>query len=300
MHEATTHYWHYLLAIYLFLGGLAGACACSGTFAEAFSKGRYKNLAKIGSYCVLPIIALSLLILIVDLARPLYFWHFIITFRPSSVMSQGVWILTIFAITGGVITPAFFLAEDKGILPFLKGKEGLRKLFQWIGAIFGILTAGYTGVLLSVKAVPLWSATPFLPVIFVASATSTGLALILLIANMQAKKDEKAIGSLEKADSIVIVFELIAFAIILLALSAAGGLAAEAAAVVVRGEYAFLFWVGVVLVGLLAPLAIELYSASVAKKAHPPAGLTTLASVLVLVGGLLVRWLFMYGGHVVR
>ncbi len=299
MHEGT-HYWHWLLAVYLFLGGLAGACAYTGTFAEAFSKGRYKKVAEIGSYCVLPIIVLSLIILVLDLARPLQFWRFIITFVPSSLMSQGTWLLTLFAIVGGVIVPAFFLSEKVDALSFLKGKDGARKVFQWIGAILGIGVVGYTGVLLSVKAVPMWGATPFLPAIFVASATSTGIALILLFCSLSAEKDEGAIGALEKADSIVIVIELIAFALLIFALSGAGGLAADASAVITGGEYAMMFWVGIILIGLLAPLALELYGMSVAKKAHPPAGLSMLASVLVLVGGFIVRWMFLYGGQVIR
>jgi len=299
MHEVT-HYWHWLLAVYLFLGGLAAACAYVGTFAEAFSKGRLKKVAEIGSYCVLPIIVLSLIILVLDLARPLQFWRFIITFRPSSLMSQGTWLLTLFAIFGGVITPAFFLSEKVDALSFLKGKDGARKVCQWIGAILGIGVAGYTGVLLSVKALPMWGATPFLPAVFVASATSTGIALILLIANLQAKKDEVAIGVLEKADAIVIAFEAIAFAVLIIALKSTGGLAADAAAVLLSGEYAMMFWIGVVIVALLGPLALELYGISAAKKAHPPASLTTLACISVLVGGFIVRWMFMYGGQVVR
>jgi len=299
MHEAT-HYWHWLLAVYLFLGGLAGACGFTGHFAEVFSKGRLKKLAEIGSYCVLPVIVLSLIILVVDLARPLYFWHFIITFRPSSLMSQGTWILTLFAIFGGVLTPAFHLADKVNALSFLKGKEGARMVCQWLGAILGICTAVYTGVLLSVKAVPMWGATPFLPAVFICSATSTGIALILLIVNLQAKKDEVAIGALEKCDAIVIAFEAVAFVVLLLALKSTGGKAAEAAAVLISGDYAMMFWIGVVLVALLIPFALEVYGISVAKKAHPPASLTTLACLSVLVGGFIVRWMFLYGGQVIK
>ncbi len=300
-----THYWHHLLAVYLFLGGLAGACFYTGALFELFGGSRMKRVAKIGSFCVLPIIIVSLIILVLDLARPLYFWHFIITIEPTSLMSHGTWLLTLFSIVGGVIVPAFFLSEEEKTknLPVIKnlaGKDNIRKIFSVIGVILGFLVAGYTGVLLAVTTVPLWSTVNWLPVVFLASASSTGLALILLILSLSKKKDELSMGLLEKADSIVIVIEILAFAILLITLNAAGGRAAEAASVLLSGAYAIPFWIGIVAIGLVIPLTIELKGLT-SKEAHGKGtGMAAIASILVLLGGFMVRWVFLYGGQVVR
>lgn len=295
MHEAT-HYWHWLLVMEMFLGGMAGACFYTGALADFFSKGKYRRLAKIGSYCVLPLVVLTLIFLLLDLppARVFYFWHFLII-RPGSVMNQGVWILTLFTIIGGIIVPAFYLAEDKGMFAFLKGKEGARKFFSVIGVILGFLTAGYSGVILAEKAVPLWSSTVFLPALWIVTAAATGIALLRLILALSAKKDPEAMNLLGKALSTVLIIDLIVLAILLLALR---GAAPEAAAVLISGSYAFLFWVGIVIVGLVAPLVMELMGTTTVKAPEAGTGMATLASVLVLLLGFLVRWVFLYGGQV--
>ena|GEM_PF-6564420 len=219
--------------------------------------------------------------------------------------TQGTWTLTLFTIVGGVIVPAFFLSEeektkDLPIIKSLAGKDNIRKVFSVIGVILGFLTAGYTGVLLSVTNVPLWSTVNWLPVVFLASASSTGLVLILLIHAITKKKDEFAMGLLEKADSIVIVIEMLAFVILLVTLNAAGGSAAESANVLLSGVYAIPFWIGIVALGLVTPLAIEIYGMTSEKAHEKGTGMAAIASIFVLLGGLMVRWVFLYGGQVIR
>ncbi|HDP70420.1 MAG TPA: hypothetical protein ENN38_06410 [Actinobacteria bacterium] len=281
MHEGT-HYWHWLLVAEMFLGGLAGACFFTGALADFFSKGKLRRVAKIGSYLVLPSVILTLVFLLLDLppSRMFYFWHFMI-FKPLSSMNQGVWILTLFTMTAGVLVPAIFLAEDKGILPFLKGQEGLRKALSVIGIIFGVGTMGYSGVVLADKAVPLWSASIFLPATWVAVSIVSGIAAIRLVLALSSKKDELAETVLSKA----LMMALIVAAIVIVVFLFASG---DHASVLISGSYALAFWLGVVLIGIVAPIVIDFAAKNMA----------TISSILAILGVFLYKWVILYGGQV--
>jgi formate-dependent nitrite reductase membrane component NrfD len=94
-------------------------------------------------------------------------------FRPTSPMSVGSWLL---AATGTVTGAAVVLHGRAGLLGRVGRAVGLA------GALLGGPLAGYTGVLLTNTAVPVWSAAHrTLPPLFVASsAASAGWTLALL------------------------------------------------------------------------------------------------------------------------
>jgi hypothetical protein len=80
-------------------------------------------------------------------------------FKWRSPMSMGVWILMFF---GSCSVPAFLLAEGIGPLTRYGVPESLQRgalfLFLLGVALFGLLLATYTGVLLGATAIPAWFA----------------------------------------------------------------------------------------------------------------------------------------------
>lgn len=275
------HIWGIPIAIYLFIGGVVSGAFFTGILSELFGGKKYKIIAKIGSYLVLIPIMIGLFLLIIDLGSPLRFWRFLLVLSETSVMSQGVWILTFFTIFGGVIYPAFHLAEDINfpILSILKNKNGLRKFVGYIGLILAILVAVYTGVLLAATSCPLWSSTYFLPCLFFVSAVSTGISSIILFA----KKNEFFIDKLVKTDCIAIIMELIIIAIFFISLAKIAPLSLKP---IISGQYSLLFWIGVVLVGLILPLILESQHKS-----------PKIAALLVLIGGLILRCVILFAGQ---
>lgn len=279
--------WSLIIALYLFLAGVAAAAFYGGTLAEIYSGGKYRHLARLGNLIALPLIAVGLLLLVVDLGRPLFFWNFILgeSFLPilnaSSVMSLGVWFLSIFSILLVVNLALFFT-----------GNDSLRRPVSYVAMIFGVLVAGYTGILLTATARPLWHATPFLGMLFFLSATSTGIATLMLGARVSSEPDEELMHLLGEVDAKVIVIELLVFAALLIGL---GAWAPNALQVLVAGPYAIAFWLGIVVLGLIAPLAIE-YRAIKSGKASPRA--IALSASLVLIGGFLMRYVILYAGQV--
>jgi polysulfide reductase chain C len=290
--------WELPVAVYLFLGGLAAAAYYIGVIADLVSKGRFRNIARAASYIVLVPISIGLVMLLLDLGQPSRFWHLMfqtgplntgLIFRPSSVMSLGVWILIGFSLFCGVAYPLMWLAEDRK-MPGLEGREGLRRLIGILGLPFAFLVAAYTGVLLAVTSMPVWADTPLLPALFVVSATSTGFAAIMLALLFFRREEDDALTRLEKGDNLLIKLEM-GIVTVLLALLLFSPSTAGPAKNMIIGEYAVFFWIGFVFPGLLLPLFIQQH----ARRQHNQ-GLKQFAAVsalLVLFGGFYLRYIIL-------
>jgi len=233
----TGPHWAWFIVLYFFIGGLAGGCYFLSALIDLFDRREDRPLARLGYYIAFPCVALSGLLLLADLGRPLRFWHMMIesnTYRPMfkywSPMSTGVWALLIF----GLFTFLSFLAalaEDDRIgwpalrtigarwpaLRRLRGPSALGRVISVIGAIFGLYIAGYTGVLLAVTNRPIWSDTPLLGMLFVVSATSTSGALMMLVAYRSGWR-MRGLADLHSMESWVIVLELLVLIAVLVSL----------------------------------------------------------------------------------
>ena len=296
--------WGLPVAVYLFIGGMAAAAYYIGVIADIAGKGRYRDIARLGSYSVFIPICIGLIMLLLDLGRPLRFWHLIfqtgplhngLVFKAGSAMSLGVWLLGAFVIICGVLYPLMWLAEEKTgrslpLVSGLAGKEKLRRNIGLLGMPFAVLVAAYTGVLLAATSVPVWADTPLLPALFVLSATSTGIAAIILLMGLTGSHDHGILARLEKGDSFIIKIELlvvILIFLILLFLPDTSGLVRN----VMFGSYAVFFWLGVIVVGLLLPLSIQRYSLRM--YSANTKGLAVMSAILVLFGGFFLRYVIL-------
>lgn len=234
--------WGWLIAIYLFLGGLgAGAFLCSALAYKGF-------LGKIDSkfynfgFLLAPIaVIIGTALLLFDLAPSAAINPFKILqlyTRPVSMMSIGTYLLTFFIIVS--------------LLVLLQIKKGTKICDYMLagGSILALGVMGYTGLLLYVvKAVPLW-ASIWIPILFTISAISTGLSAnaVSLLSNG---------GSLSrqthKFHTYLVIFEV--FAIIMLFANVSTEAAGMASiSKITMGTFAFCFWIGFVLLGLILPL----------------------------------------------
>ena len=154
----TGPHWGWFIALYFFFGGLAGGSYFLAALIDLFGRREDRPLAHIGYYIAFPCVALSGLLLTVDLGKPMRFWHMLIesnTYRPMfkywSPMSIGSWVL----LTFGFFTLASFLgalAEDDRI-PWpafrkLRAPAAPGLVVELLGGISGFYVASYTGVLL--------------------------------------------------------------------------------------------------------------------------------------------------------
>ena len=289
--------WDALIACYLFLAGMGAGAFALGAIA-GWGKEPALTMKKIG-FIVGPVaVAVGTLLLVVDahagLQNPLRFFYLITNL--NSVMAWGVIILSVFLVVA-VIDLALLLV-----------KKETPKWLDGIGVALALCVAAYTGVLLgdAGAAFPLWNMA-VLPVLFVVSAASTGIAVVALATHLLAPAEVGRVALLKRAGLVLPLVEG-ALVIVLLAVTAgASGSAAAAGqasvAALVSGPYAVAFWLGFVVLGLALPFALELVRArkgvaaperSVgADVAHDGSGktLALVGDAGVLVGGFMLRYL---------
>ncbi len=158
------------IAGYLFLGGLAGASSALAAGAELSARPGLARPLKLGAAGA---ISLSLAALVHDLGRPARFLNMLRVFKPTSPMSVGSWILTVYA-------PAAGVAALEELVP-LRPLRPLGKLGTIGAALLGPAVASYTSVLISNTATPAWhEGHREMPFVFVGSAASAAAGLGML------------------------------------------------------------------------------------------------------------------------
>ena len=286
--------------LYLWLAGMAGGAYFAAFLVDRFMGGTQKALLRLATYVGVPFAIIGVLLLIVDLGVPIRFWHLLVQFDLVSAMSLGTWILFVWVAAAVIM---IFLWNIGRFISVEWARPILARIanaLSWIAFIFAALLMTYTGVLLASSNQPLWAGTVLVPCLFVASAVSTGVAVVLITAIF--RRDEaisrRTIARLAEADAVVIVIEmaiLIGFAI-WSGVSSMGG-AAEGLKILTIGALAPAFWVGVVLLALLIPLGLELRNWGKEIRGRATWLAVVVPSVCVLLGGLILRAVIVVGGQ---
>lgn len=307
--------WGAPIWIYLWLAGMAGGAYFAGFLAERFGGGMGKSLLRVGTYLGVPLAVVGVMLLVVDLGNQQWFWHLFARFKVQSPMSMGSWILLLWVLIAVVMIVTWWLESrvKKGAASSL---AGVRAFLSWIDAGLAAGLIAYTGVLLAVSNQSMWAGTALLPVLFVASAVSTGVAILILAAmalnslkqgglrrladwifgSTEWKVSADTIEQLAKADAIVILIELAALVgyVIWLAVAVGGS---EALRMLVAGSMAAPFWIGVVLLALLVPFGLDMTIRGRAPEARGVLMTIMTSSLSAIVGGLILRWVITTGGQ---
>ena len=265
--------WLWLIAIYLFLAGVAGGAYLSGVAADMMG---WETLGKIGVTISWPLVGIGCLMLLLDLGQIKNAWRS--AMKPgTSWMARGVIIISGFMIIGFIHTVLLWTGMGGGIV---------LQLLSILGCVFAFSTMVYTGLLLGdALPFPFWS-TILLPVLFFVSALSTGIMAVILVGTFMGGAEE-GIATLTNADIILLVLEAFVLAAYLHGAHRLPN-TQPSAEFLLRGEGAAFFWGGVAFCGLAAPLCLEV------------AGLhgvgAAVASLFGLFGGLLLRYCVLAGG----
>ena len=170
----------------------------------------------------------------------------------------------------------------------------LRVVVGVIGALFGFFLAAYPGVLLGATARPLFINAHWLGALFLVVGVSSGGAAIALILSLLGGQARESLTRLMRFTAFALVLQLAALALFIVAVQTSGSTGiAQALRQLLAGPYSFTFWLGAVVVGIVVPLALQLGGGI--KKAAP--GMTALASALILIGGLLVKYVIIAAGQ---
>lgn len=165
-------HWEWNVVSYLFLGGVMGG---TGVLAALAQRSQDRPLERTSRYLSIVLAGACPALLISHLGRPERFTHMLRIVKYKSVMSMGVWGLVGYSGFAG-LNAAAQLSRD-GILPQWVARLEPGPLTTALQALFGAFTAGYTGVLLSATAIPLWGKGKYhIPAMSVCSAIAGACA----------------------------------------------------------------------------------------------------------------------------
>ena len=297
MVDPNLHIWHWQIPLYLFLGGMAAGILCIA--ALYFIRGRendYRTAVRITPFLTPVLLVLGLLALLIDLRHKLYFWQLYTNIKLQSPMSWGAWTLM-------VITPVSFIwcaLHIRDLFPnwdwkysWLKAIETFfnkyKKALAWVMLIYGLILGVYTGILLSAfNARPLWN-TSILGPLFLASGLSAGAAATLIMSKNKEERKQFA-----RIDLVIIGIELFLIVHMFMGFLASTQVQIDAARLFLGGPYTTIFWVFVIVLGLLLPAILEILEL---RKYHIPA---IIPAVMVIFGSLMLRFVIVYAGQASR
>ena len=172
--------WTWEIPIYFFIGGLAGMSAVIAAAAAIFHE---DEIARTAMWLAAAGVITSPILLILDLGRPRLFINMLRVFKPQSAMSMGVWILTFFA---AVVIPGVIGLELHRAQFFSGVGDELMRIAVGVciaaSAMFGMLLATYTGVLIGATAIPAWFLhRTLLPVHFGIAGLGSAAAVLELL-----------------------------------------------------------------------------------------------------------------------
>jgi formate-dependent nitrite reductase membrane component NrfD len=294
---------------YLFLGGLAGGTMTIAAVADLLggTRERLGNFARVAAYVTAPAILLGGLALSFHLGKPERGFAFPLFFTNyQSWMTIGGWILGAFAPLSLAYAAAWYFSLGRPV----------RLILSVIAIPLGILMSLYTGFLLTAAwvvpggrwYVPFWDQT-YLPILFVLSGLSTGLAAcglaVLMAGDLQrssgARKTSEETWSVAEAASLADFAAILAegaWVYLFLTSLAVGGIGQQLVyRLVISGDLSPWFWWGFVAPGLAAPLLGSAANEIAERIFHTRVSwLLYLKFVLVLIGGLMLRYVVVWGG----
>lgn len=164
--------WIWTVPAYFYAGGAAGAAAVLGAAAQLADRDGLRRLVDRCRWITFGGCVAGTALLIEDLGRKERFLKMLRVFRPTSPMSVGSWVLAAESGLAGVAWLSTIREDDPAPLGDAAGLAA--------GAL-GMPLAGYTAVLVSNTAVPVWQAVGrTLPFLFVASAVTSAGSLLQL------------------------------------------------------------------------------------------------------------------------
>lgn len=275
------------IAVYFYLTGLSAGSFILSTLAYGFGMEKYKPIGRVGIILATVLLVIAPLFLLLHIGMPQRAWHLFIYLNMSSPITWGSFLLVLYPIN--CLIYAYFM---------FKGKAKSTKIFAFIGIPLAILVHGYTGFILAFgKARALWN-TALMPILFLASAIVSGIALMILVFFIKERFFSKTkspnrdlVFNLSKLLGWAIVFDLFLVACDLIVLSISHSDAQAAAHLILAGKFGLLFVLVENILGKIFPLILVLVP-----RFRTPATVI-IASILVIIGIFFMRYIVVLGGE---
>lgn len=290
-------FWGPMIAIYLFLAGAAAGAYLTSSLIS-FKYPTAIKMRKAGRFIAPVLLAIGLVMLMLDaeagLHNPLRFIGLL--FNPRSIMTIGVYIICVFMPIALIV--AFLEWKDRAV----------PRPLDIVGDVAALCLAGYTGFLLGDSlGVPLWH-NSVLPALFIVSALTSGMALVVLAGLFLEKEEYEKMALLRPIHIVLAVLEVVLIAAMLFIASGKGAAGAESVSMITSGSLAPAFWVGIIGIGLVLPLVMDVLAARSSKQGSAAVKASAsgqaaqsitseaIGQVGVVIGGFLLRFVVVMAG----
>lgn len=282
--------WGWLLIWDFFLAGAGAGAYIVGVLADYLGE-KSRVASKVGVFLSAPLVIGGVLFLMFDLGRPERFMSVFGNF--GSLIAIGSVFISAFLVIA-IIHIGLWIWPFK----FLEKASMLRRVLGVIGTILALGVMTYPGVAMSLAHVPFWE-SGLLPLLFIGVALMTGAAAIVMVLGIfQARSvgdaKELVAGSIRSLAAPLLALGVFVLAVLFFYTVSAMEPSAQASTMLLTsGSFSALFWGGLIVAGLLLP--IVLLGLGLKGRGGLPL-LAALSSLLLLVGGLLARYLVVSAG----
>lgn len=275
------------IAMYFYLTGLSAGSFILSTLAYGFGMSQYKPIGKVGVILATLLLVIAPFFLLIHIGMPLRAWHLFVYLNWSSPITWGSFLLVLYPIN--CIIYGYFMFKEK---------MKTTRIFGLIGIPLAIAVHGYTGFILAFgKARALWN-TALMPILFLASAIVSGIALMILVVilkdrffSKEKRIDRNLIMNLGRLLAWMIVFDLFLVGSDLLVLLISHSDAQAAAYLILGGKFSVMFLIIENLLGKIIPFVLL----AVPKFRTLPTVIA--ASILVVVGIFFMRYVVVVAGE---
>ncbi|MCH5051120.1 cytochrome c nitrite reductase subunit NrfD [Pectobacterium aquaticum] len=316
MHNAFTFdtlVWDWPIAVYLLLVGISAGMVSLSMILRHYVPSEYRgsNLVIKTTAIVAPLaVILGLGILIFHLTKPFTFWYLMVFYNPTSIMSLGVmlfqvyfvvmllWLITLYHDTWLTQLetvwhrPALAARARQLTAVIVKQAAVIENLLLVLAVLLGC----YTGFLLSaLKSFPLLN-NPVLPVLFLVSGTTSGIAVMLLASawGRNTSEHSRSLHFIHCVETPVVYAELFLLFAFFVGLLLGGGQKVVAAQTALSGFWGGVFWIGIIGIGIVIPaIANRVRKPS----SHSGKGQVITLAVMSLFGVFLLRLFVLYAGQ---
>jgi formate-dependent nitrite reductase membrane component NrfD len=212
------------------------------------------------------------------LGKPLRFWR-IITRPQTSWLARGFIFVMLFVGLGAV---------QMMLSNWLPG-TAVEIVFKVLAGIMAFGVTTYTGIILkNVKGVPFWNSL-LLPVLFIICGVLGGFGLAVMIA---LNGGDINLAAAEMGSRWLLIANALLIVVYLWQASRRESVGKQSVLEQIRGQSAPVFWIGVVLLGIVIPLAIAVSGLII----EVPSSVLLTAVICEIIGGLALRYCVLKAG----
>jgi len=258
-----------MVAFALFFGGIAGGLYLASLYFDS----------TIGMFVAWLAAMATGLTDMAHLSKPKRFWRMLLRVK-SSWITRGFLFITLFIGAAGI----------QLALRQFTDLTALETVFKVIAGIMAFGVAVYSGFVVGfVGAIKLWNSA-IVPILFVVAGVCGGLGILLLASQGQSVAQ---ITSIARVSFFVLAGYAVFTAIYLWGSSYANTNALDSVRRILTGEVSMVFWMVVVVIGIIVPLGLIApfaFSATVSSVAYIVAG------VCIIIGGIALRYTILKAG----